>query len=638
MKHSTYNHKIDCVNKITQLAFVLAFLFTMVLPYSGYSQTAENVVIFVKCVEDNGDGTFTANFDYSNNWSEIVTLDRKSQSQLIYEGSKGKDFSLETFYPDNVARPVDEVLPQKIFDNKERVRWQMTLNNGDAQTVSASFASPRCLAIENISTYYAPPSGGKIYNSLIGPELTYLHDFYDLDPLTFDAESDDIFQINATNVFIEISVVDGQYDALLTKLRRSSYGLTGEIGNDGSTNTITGWYPIENLLLLNKLATQINFVRPVYPAIENTIIGQGDLAIRADYVRNGLGVLGEGVKVGVISNSYNTKGGANNDIFNGDLPGVFVDPIDGTTQPNPNNGTPVDIVLDYETNNPLSDEGRAMLQIIHDIAPKADLAFRTGYHSAGDFATGIKELQTAGCDVIVDDITYVTETFFYDGVVAKAVDEVASDPLNPVAYFSAAGNFGHTSYEEKFLQNPALTNPVKINGQAHDFGGVDGLYQKITLNTKEDKVLHYTLVLQWEQTENVTTTDLDVYLSDGVEVEDVNRSFLGYNRDNLGGDPIEILPFTVSGKDVPASIVIAKTAGPDVRFKYIVFRGHDTYKMDNFLDGASTIVGQANAAGAIAVGAVLYTNTPAYLGTPSIASFSSIGGTPVDGDVSRYSA
>jgi hypothetical protein len=46
--------------------------------------------------------------------------------------------------------------------------------------------------------------------------------------------------------------------------------------------------------------------------------------------------------------------------------------------------------------------------------------------------------------------------------------------------------------------------------------------------------------------------------------------------------------------------------------------------------GNSTIVGQANATGAIAVGAARYTQTPAFgSAKPQIEWFSSIGGTPV---------
>ena len=111
------------------------------------------------------------------------------------------------------------------------------------------------------------------------------------------------------------------------------------------------------------------------------------------------------------------------------------------------------------------DEGRAMLQIVHDIAPDAKLAFRTGIRSSGDFAKGIKELQLDTCDIIVDDLTYITEPFFQDGQVANAVDYVTSQG---VSYFTAAGNFGNKSYEGTFAPAPA---PPGVTGVAHSYSG-----------------------------------------------------------------------------------------------------------------------------------------------------------------------
>jgi hypothetical protein len=59
-----------------------------------------------------------------------------------------------------------------------------------------------------------------------------------------------------------------------------------------------------------------------------------------------------------------------------------------------------------------------MMQIIHDIAPGADLAFYTAFYSEQDFANGILALAAAGCKVIVDDVSYFDEPFFQNGVVA----------------------------------------------------------------------------------------------------------------------------------------------------------------------------------------------------------------------------
>ena len=77
--------------------------------------------------------------------------------------------------------------------------------------------------------------------------------------------------------------------------------------------------------------------------------------------------------------------------------------------------------------------------------------------------------------------------------------------------------------------------------------------------------------------------------------------------------------------------MVVRASGTDnVRFKYVLFRGEGTF--DEYLTGTSTVVGQANCANAMAVGAVLYTNTPAYgVDPPTVASFSSRGGTPLNG-------
>ncbi len=333
----------------------------------------------------------------------------------------------------------------------------------------------------------------------------------------------------------------------------------------------------------------------------------------SDIVRRGYNLDGTGVTVGVISDSYNSIPGnyAGIDVSNGDLPGAG----------NPNGyTTPVQILQEYPFGQGV-DEGRAMLQIVHDIAPNAHLAFTTGFVSAGNFAQGIEQLFTAGCNVIVDDVTYMTEPFFQDGRVATAVDDVVS---NGATYFSAAGNFGNKSYEGTFADITPPPGLAGLTGTVHDFGGGNPFQ---TLNLTPG---NYTIVLQWVDniysvgTSNAgTQTDLDIYLTDNL-----GATLFGFNRNNIGTDPIEVLPFTVTA-NTTANIVIAKASGLDVHFKYIVFRGNLTFA--NYA-GSSTLVGQANSDGAIAVGAVLYSNTPPYnTPVPTIASFSSVGGTAVNG-------
>src|SRR5262249_19520074 len=87
-----------------------------------------------------------------------------------------------------------------------------------------------------------------------------------------------------------------------------------------------------------------------------------------------------------------------------------------------------------------TDEGTAMMEIVHDLAPGAKLYFATANNSQANFANNIIALRAAGCDIIVDDVTYFAEGAFQDGTVAQAVNTVVA---NGAMYFSSAGNSGN---------------------------------------------------------------------------------------------------------------------------------------------------------------------------------------------------
>jgi hypothetical protein len=164
-------------------------------------------------------------------------------------------------------------------------------------------------------------------------------------------------------------------------------------------------------------------------SVTGSVTSEGDAEMNADDVRSQLDVDGSGTTIGVISDSYNNSEEvsttASDDMASGDLP-----PSDRIT------------VLD-EPDDPGTDEGRAMMQLIYDVAPGTDFAFHTGFEGRANFAEGIIELADAGADVIVDDLGLFIEPFYQDGVVSQAIDSVST---RDIPYFSAAGNDARQSY------------------------------------------------------------------------------------------------------------------------------------------------------------------------------------------------
>jgi hypothetical protein len=89
-----------------------------------------------------------------------------------------------------------------------------------------------------------------------------------------------------------------------------------------------------------------------------------------------------------------------------------------------------------------TDEGAAMMEIIHDMAPGAQLFFATANGGQPHMAANIAALEAAGCSIIVDDVSYFAEPAFQDGPIARAVNTFTS---HGGLYFSAAANSGNVT-------------------------------------------------------------------------------------------------------------------------------------------------------------------------------------------------
>jgi hypothetical protein len=244
-------------------------------------------------------------------------------------------------------------------------------------------------------------------------------------------------------------------------------------------NDVGGWLPVKQLDAATARA-EVHSIRAAMPhARAGAVTSQGDYAQRSDVIRATYSTLsGTGVTVGVLSDSYNcyavfaadgvtasgTDGYASNgflataatDVSTGDLPSSVNVLEEASCMQTATQYT------GYPSQLPYSDEGRAMMQIIHDVAPGASLAFYTATNSEADFANGITALAAAGATVIADDVGYFDEPFYQDGLVAQAIDTVEA---KGVAYFSAAGNDGDASYENTAPSFATLSSSAPTAGE-----------------------------------------------------------------------------------------------------------------------------------------------------------------------------
>lgn len=452
----------------------------------------------------------------------------------------------------------------------------------------------------------------------VGGHLTLLYEEHKgyLEKTTFLPFQSNNQLLQVSNSFVVIDAVAAQDTTTLLKdleelglQQGSMYG-----------SVVSGVLPIQALDEMASLES-LKFVKPAYRPITNVGLTttQGDGAMNAEAARTRFGVDGSGVTVGVLSDSYNVLGGESDDIASGDLPGIG-NPFGNTAT--------VNVLLD-DLSPSNTDEGRGMLQLIHDVAPGADLAFHTAFLGQASFAKGIVDLATvAGADVIVDDVIYLAEPMFQDGIIAQAVDQVVAEG---VSYFSSAGNNSRDSYESDFRLG--LDDTANRGYRFHDFDPSDGvdIFQQFTLDDGESILLSF----QWDEPFASaggvgSSNDLDIFV---FENDDLNAKVLESAVDfNVGRDPVELLFFqNTTGATANFHLAIGKfepEGGPDpTRIKYVEFRQADNIE---YATNSSTVYGHANAAGAEAVGAAFYQNTPAFGSDPAVLeSFSSAGTTPI---------
>jgi hypothetical protein len=206
------------------------------------------------------------------------------------------------------------------------------------------------------------------------------------------------------------------------------------VHRDAALRTVTGAVVPSALLALSRVSGvqyMTDIAAPQLSAVCDSTISEGDQILHAVQERTNAAVDGTGVTVGILSDSFDTWSSAPthaaDDVTSDNLPGSTN--TCGHT-------TPVGVLDDYSGGGQ-EDEGRAMAQIVHDLAPGAKILFATAEGGPDMFAANIRQLANAGANIIVDDVSYFDEPFYQDGVIAKAVNDVRAAGVD---YFSSAAN------------------------------------------------------------------------------------------------------------------------------------------------------------------------------------------------------
>ena len=237
---------------------------------------------------------------------------------------------------------------------------------------------------------------------------------------------------------------------------------------------------------------------------------EGDAILRSHLVRALTDYTGAGVRIGVISDSVD---GLESAQASGDLPAhIFLDP--------------------YRAWHSGSGEGTAMLEIIHDIAPGAELVFssaRVGFQMVTAIEWMAQEsFDGDGADIIVDDLGFYDSSYFEDGIIAQAAARAAAEGR---IFVSSAGNDARGHYSGEYVAN---------DFGYHDFG--DGDTSLRVGNVPVHALAH----LQWNDRYGASSNDFDLYAcSPG----------LTPTQFNLDNNYCTVSSFAQDGDDNPAEQV-----------------------------------------------------------------------------------
>lgn len=400
---------------------------------------------------------------------------------------------------------------------------------------------------------------------------------------------------NSASMQVYISLTDASDDHVRAL---ENMGVDVEVVNR-DLNKVQGWLDADSIDTVAQESMVLKVAAPKYAQVRSGSVNtQGDSILRADELR-AKGFTGKGVRVGIVSDGSNDFATAQ---ASGDLPanltrfGRCSSRVENVQQ----------CIRSSSCN-----EGTAMAEIIHDIAPDAELAIAS-VNTSLEFIQRINQLANEfKADVIVDDLGFFGEPYFQDGDLAKAV---AALPKH-VLYVSAAGNSANNHYENNYRSFTA------DDGRSfHDFGAVAGQATNISIGFIVPANSGVVTLLQWNDDFGSPSNDYDLTV-----VNQANDTLLGQSIADQasGAEPIEATcTFNLTSQDVAQFAFVDRFSGSSRRLEMF----HLGAPAIEFPVPQGSIFGHPGVARAIAVGTI-NADDP---GNNDIAFYSSQGPVRID--------
>lgn len=344
----------------------------------------------------------------------------------------------------------------------------------------------------------------------------------------------------------------------------------------------------------------VSVVREPDYAVRNAgpALTEGDAILSAATLRTTYGVDGTGVRVGVISDGLE---GLLDAQASGDVPAsVDFETCDMIGEAPP--GEPED-----PTDADAGAEGTAMLEIVHDLAPGAELWF--GYFgfnvSSGtslDFMAAVDCL-AENTDVVVDDISFLNAGA-YDGTSAISQNAAAelADASNPIrGYYNAVGNEAERHYAGTFVDTLftltdsaavwaihewAGTSTTTDGGNGFQCGGdpADGYCGDTFIVEPDGFVVAW---MQWDETWGAASSDYAVFFL----VEGTGKIFKGDTLQSGTQNPRETLGwFNDTGETQFLDVIIGQRSGVPRTFD-MFFSCGGCQPIDGLIHNFNTISG-----------------------------------------------